>query len=287
MLDAIKASGSQHTFDEYKSALNLMLGLDNVGKDAATPTSAAPGLVAAGAGTTGKGEVSRRKFNEYREHLYLSSAGDSSVVTADTRIVPAYTQSLNCTKLPVLRHSLQSCYLFVAVYVVYPDEFAHVHHHPHHHHHCQCHCSPWIYASQRERERWLDICALLMVVMVFAIFNCERCCCGKERDSFFPSRSSSSSSPSPPPSPCHSCLRFAVCGLLFAVCCLLLAAWAGKDPFLYWPCRTHIQHHQGRGRRRHHSSLSSFGKRCPRPCTTSSLASSQPHLVSRRPPRHL
>jgi hypothetical protein len=85
MLSWIRAKGPMHSFDDYRAALNLMLGLEN--GFAATVTSpsvsqtaftiAGPGgPLPPGAklkpGTTKKisGEVSRQKLNELREYLY-------------------------------------------------------------------------------------------------------------------------------------------------------------------------------------------------------------------------
>ena len=83
MLAWIRSAGSQHSFDDYRAALNLMLGLENGGPGPASSpvlqtgftTTATGGPVPPGAhlkpGTAAKssGDVSRQKLNEYCESL--------------------------------------------------------------------------------------------------------------------------------------------------------------------------------------------------------------------------
>lgn len=78
MLSWIRSEGPMHSFDDYRSALNLMLGLEN-GSAAQTnspvktqaTSSGGPSLPGANLkpGTTMKiaGDVSRQKLNEYCE----------------------------------------------------------------------------------------------------------------------------------------------------------------------------------------------------------------------------
>jgi exocyst complex component 4 len=85
MLNWLKSMGPMHSFDDYRAALNLMLGIEN-GASLATATSpsiqqngfnaaanSSGGPITPGAhlkpGTTNKisGDVSRQKLNEYRE----------------------------------------------------------------------------------------------------------------------------------------------------------------------------------------------------------------------------
>jgi hypothetical protein len=88
MLSTIRTTpaAKKATFDEYRSALTLMLGLDNSGGSSSggaptTPTSAAPALTAATSGgfpgaslrpgtTHLAKDVSRQKFNELLIELH-------------------------------------------------------------------------------------------------------------------------------------------------------------------------------------------------------------------------
>lgn len=92
MLSMIRTTpaAKRATFDQYRSALTLMLGLDNSPAGAAAtevPTSAtAPG--SAGIGLPGAGlrrgttnlakDVSRQKFNELLIELHEVAGGDNS-----------------------------------------------------------------------------------------------------------------------------------------------------------------------------------------------------------------
>ncbi|KAE8211658.1 hypothetical protein CF327_g4604 [Tilletia walkeri] len=70
-VDAIKNMASRHSFEEYKSALHLMLGLENANPAASTSDGPIPSSFL-GAGTIGTGnrDVSRQKYNEYLIELH-------------------------------------------------------------------------------------------------------------------------------------------------------------------------------------------------------------------------
>jgi len=73
-VDSIKGLPTRHSFEEYKSALHLMLGLENASTSAGAPTSSSGPVPSsfAGAGTVGTGnrDVSRQKYNEYLIELH-------------------------------------------------------------------------------------------------------------------------------------------------------------------------------------------------------------------------
>ncbi|KAK0551280.1 exocyst subunit [Tilletia horrida] len=70
-MDSIKAMGTRHSFEEYKSALHLMLGLENASSAASSSQGPVPSSFA-GAGILGSGsrDVSRQKYNEYLIELH-------------------------------------------------------------------------------------------------------------------------------------------------------------------------------------------------------------------------
>ncbi|CAD6900494.1 unnamed protein product [Tilletia controversa] len=70
-VDAIKNMASRHSFEEYRSALHLMLGLENANPAASANEGPIPSSFA-GAGTIGTGsrDVSRQKYNEYLIELH-------------------------------------------------------------------------------------------------------------------------------------------------------------------------------------------------------------------------
>lgn len=71
MIDSIRNGTISYDFEDYKSLLNLMCGIDQSSKD--DPTSAEGGGVPMSA--TG-GDKSRRMYNEYLIELFSLDVGD-------------------------------------------------------------------------------------------------------------------------------------------------------------------------------------------------------------------